>query len=34
MKWDKGIIFKKDNIVIVSLKNIKINRPKKKWDDN
>ena len=28
-KQDKNIIIKKDNIVIVSLKNIKINWPKK-----
>ena len=34
MKWDEGIIFKKDNIVIVSLKNIKTNWLKRKWDDN
>jgi len=34
MKRDKGIIFKKDNIVMVSLKNIKTNRPKRKWDNN
>ena len=27
-------MFKKDNMVIVSLKNIKTNRPKKKWDDS
>ena len=34
MKRDKGIIFKKDNIVTVSLKNIKINQPKRKQDNN
>ena len=34
MKWDKSTIFKKDNIVIVNLKNIKTNWPKIKWDNN
>ena len=34
MKWDKGTIFKKNNIVIVNLKNIKTNQPKRKWDNN
>ena len=34
MKQDKSTIFKKDNIVIVNLKNIKTNRPKRKWDNN
>jgi hypothetical protein len=34
MKWDKNIIFKKDNIVIVNFKNIKTNWPKRKWDNN
>ena len=34
MKWDKSTIFKKNNIVIVNLKNIKTNQPKKKWDNN
>ena len=30
---DKSALFYKGNIVIVSLENIKTNRPKKKWDD-
>ena len=34
MKWDKSIIFKKDNIVIVNLKNIKTNQPKRKQNNN
>ena len=34
MKWDESTIFKKDDMVMVSLKNIKTNRPKRKWDDN
>jgi len=27
------VLFYKGDIVIVNLENIKINRPKKKWDD-
>ena len=34
MKWDKSTIFKKNNMVIVNLKNIKTNQPKRKWDNN
>ena len=34
MKQDKSIIFKKDDIVIVNLKNIKTNWPKRKWNNN
>ena len=34
MKWDESTIFKKDNMVMVNLKNIKTNRPKRKWDNN
>ena len=34
MKRDESIIFKKDNMVMVNLKNIKTNQPKKKWDNN
>jgi len=30
---DKSALFYKGDIVIVSLENIKINKPKKKWDD-
>ena len=30
MKWDESTIFKKNNIVIVNVKNIKTNRPKRK----
>jgi hypothetical protein len=30
---DKSALFYKGDIVIVSLENIKINRPKKKWDN-
>jgi hypothetical protein len=30
MKQDESIIFKKDNIAIVNLKNIKTNQPKRK----
>jgi hypothetical protein len=30
---DESALFYKGDIVIVSLENIKINRPKKKWDD-
>ena len=30
---DESVLFYKGNIVIVSLENIKINRPKKKWDN-
>ena len=30
---DKSLLFYKGNMVIVSLKNIKTNRLKKKWDD-
>ena len=34
MKQNESIIFKKDNMVIVNLKNIKTNRLKRKWDNN
>ena len=34
MKWDESTIFKKDNMVIVNLKNIKTNWFKRKWDNN
>ena len=34
MKRDKSTIFKKDSIVMVNLKNIKTNQPKRKWDNN
>ena len=34
VKRDEGAIFKKDDMVMVSLENMKTNRPKKKWDDN
>jgi len=30
---DESALFYKGNIVIVSLENIKTNRPKKKWDN-
>ena len=34
MKRDESIIFKKNNIVMVSLKNIKTNQPKRKQNNN
>ena len=34
IKWDESMIFKKDDMVIVSFKNIKTNQPKRKWDNN
>jgi len=33
-KRDEGSIFKVHDMVMVSLENMKTNRPKKKWDDN
>ena len=30
---DEGALFRKDDMVMVSLENMKTNRPKKKWDD-
>jgi len=30
---DESALFYKGDIVMVSLENMKINRPKKKWDD-
>ena len=34
MKQNKSTIFKKNDMVIISLKNIKTNRPKRKQDNN
>jgi hypothetical protein len=33
-KRDEGTLFRKDDMVMVSLENMKTNRPKRKWDDN
>ena len=33
-KRDEGTIFRKNDMVMVSLENMKTNRPKRKWDDN
>jgi len=33
-KQEEGTIFKKNDMVMVSLENMKTNRPKRKWDDN
>jgi hypothetical protein len=31
--WNEGALFQKNDMVMVSLENMKTNRPKKKWDD-